>query len=69
MNYCVRRIFLIRRNTDMRMQNPEPTFSYFVSEVAKRFPSLAYLHLIEPRVNAGVDRVAREGEVSLRRTL
>ncbi|KAK0229943.1 hypothetical protein EDD85DRAFT_972609 [Armillaria nabsnona] len=39
---------------DMGMQDPVPTFSYFVSEVKRRHPDLAYLHVVEPRV--AVDR-------------
>ncbi|KAJ7348519.1 hypothetical protein DFH08DRAFT_914338 [Mycena albidolilacea] len=36
---------------EMGMADPLPTFSYVVSELAARHPSLAYLHLVEPRVN------------------
>ncbi|KAK0194721.1 hypothetical protein F5146DRAFT_1102141 [Armillaria mellea] len=35
---------------DMGMQDPVPTFSYFVSEIKRRHPDLAYLHIVEPRV-------------------
>ena len=38
----------------MRMEDPKPTFTYYVSQVKERFPNLAYLHAIEPRV-AGAD--------------
>ncbi|KAJ8502676.1 hypothetical protein ONZ45_g11538 [Pleurotus djamor] len=38
---------------EMRMQDPKPTFSYFVSELARRFPDLAYIHVVEPRVATG----------------
>ena len=34
----------------MRMEDPKPTFTYFVSQAKERFPNLAYLHAIEPRV-------------------
>jgi hypothetical protein len=40
----------------MRMEDPKPTFSYFVSQTKERFPDLAYLHVIKPRVNGGDDR-------------
>ena len=40
----------------MRMEDPIPTFSYFVSQAKERFPDLAYLHAIEPRVAGGEDR-------------
>jgi NADPH2 dehydrogenase len=39
----------------MRMEHPKPTFTYFVSQARKRFPNLAYLHVIEPRVNGAED--------------
>ncbi|KAL0573441.1 hypothetical protein V5O48_008513 [Marasmius crinis-equi] len=32
----------------MRMTDPKPTFRYFVAEVRRRFPRLAYLHVQEP---------------------
>ena len=34
----------------MRMEDPKPTFAYFVSQAKERFPNLAYLHAAEPRV-------------------
>ncbi|KAJ3551584.1 hypothetical protein NM688_g4618 [Phlebia brevispora] len=34
----------------MGMKNPIPQFSYIMSELAQRHPSLAYVHLVEPRV-------------------
>ena len=45
------------------MTNPRPTFSYIVSELARRHPNLAFLHLVEPRVDGNVDRSPIEGEV------
>ena len=33
----------------MGMENPRPTFAYFVSQAKERFPDLAYLHAVEPR--------------------
>ena len=47
----------------MRMNDPEPTFSYLVSQLAERFPSMAYLHVIEPRVHGSADREVEKGEV------
>ncbi|KAJ8495925.1 hypothetical protein ONZ45_g12649 [Pleurotus djamor] len=38
---------------EMRMKDPKPTFSYFVSELARRFPDLSYIHVVEPRVATG----------------
>ncbi|KAJ7642833.1 putative NADPH2 dehydrogenase chain OYE2 [Mycena rosella] len=46
---------------DMGMQDPLPTFSYLVSELAARHPTLAYLHLIEPRISG--DEPRAEGTV------
>ncbi|KAF7327240.1 FMN-linked oxidoreductase [Mycena kentingensis (nom. inval.)] len=36
----------------MGMSSPLPTFSHVISEIKSRFPALAYLHLIEPRISA-----------------
>ncbi|KAJ7067751.1 hypothetical protein B0H15DRAFT_787320 [Mycena belliarum] len=35
----------------MRMADPLPTFAYVVSALAARHPGLAYVHLVEPRIN------------------
>ena len=40
----------------MKMEDPKPTFAYFVSQAKERFPNLAYLHAIEPRVAGIADR-------------
>ncbi|EEB93949.1 hypothetical protein MPER_07326 [Moniliophthora perniciosa FA553] len=36
---------------DMRMQDPKPQFTHLVTEIRKAHPSLAYIHVVEPRVN------------------
>ncbi|KAJ7633123.1 NADH:flavin oxidoreductase/NADH oxidase [Roridomyces roridus] len=36
----------------MGMADPVPTFSHVISEIRRLHPKLAYLHLIEPRINA-----------------
>ncbi|TFK94781.1 NADH:flavin oxidoreductase/NADH oxidase [Polyporus arcularius HHB13444] len=36
---------------DMGMKDPIPTFTYLVERLAKEFPDLAYLHVIEPGVS------------------
>ncbi|KAJ8507388.1 hypothetical protein ONZ45_g10253 [Pleurotus djamor] len=41
------------RYLDMRMEDPKPTFSHFITQIKERFPDLAYLHVIEPRVANG----------------
>ena len=37
--------------------DPIPTFSYFVTELRRRFPNFGYLHVIEPRIRGVDDRV------------
>ena len=49
----------------MRQADPKPSFSYVVSEIAKRWPSFAYIHLVEPRVTGNIDREVQPGEVCL----
>ncbi|KAJ3486698.1 hypothetical protein NLI96_g4054 [Meripilus lineatus] len=46
----------------MRMKDPIPTFSYLVSEIAKRHPDFAYVHVIEARFSGGTEREVPEGE-------
>ena len=46
----------------MGMEDPKPTFSYFVSQAKERFPELAYLHAIEPRVAGIDDRESSDGD-------
>lgn len=48
---------------DMRMDDPKPTFSYLVSQLAKLHPGLAYIHVVEPRVHGNLDREVQRGEV------
>ncbi|EJF60200.1 NADH:flavin oxidoreductase/NADH oxidase [Dichomitus squalens] len=47
---------------DMREENPVPTFTYLVSELVRRHPNLAYLHVVEPGLAGASDIDAREGE-------
>ena len=42
---------------DMRMKDPVPQFSHVVSELATRYPNLAYIHAVEPRVD-GIEDAA-----------
>ena len=39
----------------MRMLDPTPTFTHLVSQIKKTHPDLAYLHVIEPRINGNTD--------------
>ncbi|KAI0686790.1 NADH:flavin oxidoreductase/NADH oxidase [Cytidiella melzeri] len=47
---------------EMKMADPIPTFSYIIKELAERHPSLAFVHVVEPRVNGSTDREAGQGE-------
>ncbi|KAF7792773.1 hypothetical protein EIP86_003871 [Pleurotus ostreatoroseus] len=47
---------------DMGMKNPVPQFSHVVSELARRHPSFAYVHVIEPRVDGLQDIEIPEGQ-------
>ena len=44
----------------MRMEDPKPTFAYFVSQAKERLPNLAYLHVAEPRVAGTEDHDCNE---------
>jgi hypothetical protein len=39
----------------MGMVDPIPTYSYIISELAKRHPELAYIHMIEPGIESNTD--------------
>ncbi|KAG6817121.1 hypothetical protein H0H87_012642, partial [Tephrocybe sp. NHM501043] len=41
---------------DMGMRDPIPQFSHLVTSLRDTHPSLAYIHVVEPRVNGSVDR-------------
>ncbi|KAF7792772.1 hypothetical protein EIP86_003870 [Pleurotus ostreatoroseus] len=47
---------------DMGMKDPIPQFSHVVSELARRHPSFAYVHVVEPRVNGYQDIEIPEGQ-------
>ncbi|KAJ4495806.1 hypothetical protein C8J55DRAFT_494939 [Lentinula edodes] len=46
----------------LAMKHPIPLFSYVVAELKKRFPNLAYLHAVEPRVSVIDDRTPDSDE-------
>lgn len=48
---------------DMRMADPIPTFSYVVEQIVAKHPNVAFIHLVEPRVNGVTDRIVEAGEV------
>ncbi|KAL8279466.1 hypothetical protein RQP46_008028 [Phenoliferia psychrophenolica] len=49
---------------DMRMppKDIKETFGFLVSEIKKRHPTLAYMHVVEPRIAGAVDKAVDEGE-------
>ncbi|KAK0445624.1 uncharacterized protein EV420DRAFT_1648345 [Desarmillaria tabescens] len=48
------------RNGGMGMEDPVPTFSYLVTRVKELYPDLAYVHVIEARVDGITDRTKEE---------
>ncbi|KAK7031116.1 hypothetical protein VNI00_013721 [Paramarasmius palmivorus] len=42
---------------EMGMKDPKPTFTYLVTKIKELYPTLAYLHVVEPRIkgNATID--------------
>lgn len=46
----------------MRMDDPYPTFTYLVTQIRQLYPRFAYLHVVEPRVAASMDREPLPGE-------
>ena len=50
---------------DMRMKDPKPQFAYLVSQITQKFPRLAYIHVVEPRVTGFLlaQREPQPGEV------
>ncbi|KAH9945561.1 hypothetical protein B0H21DRAFT_433960 [Amylocystis lapponica] len=49
---------------DMRMDDPIPTFSHFVTRLAELHPDLAYLHVVDPRVTGDWDNLVVNEEDS-----
>ena len=43
----------------MRMKDPVPHFTYFTTQLKTQHPSLAYLHVVEPRIS-GIDNSGEE---------
>lgn len=46
------------------MEDPIPTFSYIVQQLADKYPDFGFIHVVEPRVDAYTDREPEENEVS-----
>jgi NADPH2 dehydrogenase len=46
----------------MRTEDPAPKFFHIVDMLAKHYPHLGYLHIVEPRVVGATDRQLTESE-------
>jgi NADPH2 dehydrogenase len=51
-------LLVLLRSTEMGMADPLPTFSHVIAQIALHHPKLAYLHLVEPRINGNATRDA-----------
>ncbi|KAI0821524.1 putative NADPH2 dehydrogenase chain OYE2 [Irpex lacteus] len=40
---------------EMRMDDPRPTYEYITTQLAERFPRLAYVHVVEPGIQGNID--------------
>jgi NADPH2 dehydrogenase len=54
-NFVASISFHIFFRSDMRMQDPIPTFSHLVTIILEAHPGLAYIHVVEPRVSGASD--------------
>lgn len=43
-------MLILRMNSDMRMKDPIPTYSYVVKTIKELYPKFAYISVCEPRV-------------------
>ncbi|KAI0342347.1 FMN-linked oxidoreductase [Trametopsis cervina] len=50
------------RYGNMRMEDPIPQFSYLIQQISEKLPNLAYIHVVEPRMEGYLDRKAEAGE-------
>ncbi|KAJ7439987.1 NADH:flavin oxidoreductase/NADH oxidase [Mycena latifolia] len=50
-----------QKNTDMHVEDPKPMYTHLVTELRDRYPELAYLHVIEPRVDGNMTVEIKEG--------
>ncbi|KAJ7603623.1 NADH:flavin oxidoreductase/NADH oxidase [Mycena polygramma] len=46
---------------DMHFDNPKPTYAHLATQLRERYPDLAYLHVVEPRVDGGETVEIKEG--------
>lgn len=47
-NQCVRYRHLLIQDTDMKVEDPVPQFSYIIKELKERYPDFGYIHVVEP---------------------
>lgn len=47
----------------MRMDDPKPTYEYITTQLAERFPRLAYVHVVEPGIQGNIDAEITSEEV------
>ncbi|KAF8600096.1 NADH:flavin oxidoreductase/NADH oxidase [Ceratobasidium sp. AG-I] len=50
------------KGQEVGMKNPIPTYSYIISELAKRHSELAYIHMIQPGIESAGEGVPQELE-------
>lgn len=63
--FCCRRISCsINPPVGMGMKDPIPTYGYLVSQLRENHPNLAYIHVVEPRVDGPGTKVADFGDRS-----
>ncbi|KAJ7631692.1 hypothetical protein DFH06DRAFT_1337657 [Mycena polygramma] len=43
------------------LDNPRPTYTHLTTQLRERYPDLAYLHVVEPRVDGGETVEIKEG--------
>ncbi|KAJ7649851.1 NADH:flavin oxidoreductase/NADH oxidase [Roridomyces roridus] len=46
---------------DMHFDDPKPTYTHLVTELRDRYPDLAYLHVVEPRVDGSTTVDVKDG--------
>lgn len=46
----------------MKMDDPVPQFTHFVTTLKSKHPNLAYLHLVEPRIDGNLEAVSEGTE-------
>lgn len=47
-NIVIINVLTVSVTIDIRMEDPVPTYTYLVDQFKRKFPNLAYIHVIEP---------------------